>query len=245
MGELKGIVQFTGNFNGLSFYKSRNGKIIVRKTGGFKDKPIKTHANYARTRENASEFGRCARAGKVFRIALRSYLKPMNISYVHNKVLKLFREVLVFDSTSGRGNRGVGVGLQTEEGKALFVGYEFDVDCKVSTLFPVGYEVLLSNGQIVFPNIDSSIVVFPKGATHVVVEFGLVRMDFSGLFATKLVSDMLVIEKGSSVASSMLTVAVPEGDGVLIGLLHVGFKQEVDGISYNLKDAGLRVVACL
>ena len=31
MGELKGIIQFTGNFNGLSFYKGRNGKIIVTK----------------------------------------------------------------------------------------------------------------------------------------------------------------------------------------------------------------------
>lgn len=244
MGELKGIVQFTGNFNGLSFYKGRNGKIIVRKTGGFKDKPIKTHANYARTRENASEFGRCARAGKVFRMALRRYLKPMNISYVHNKVLKLFREVLVFDSTSVRGYREVGLGLQSDQGKELLVGYEFDPNCKVSFLFPLTYDLNLDAGQLIFSNLDSNLASFPKGATHVIVEFGLLRMDFMELVATKLVTDTLVLGKESVITSSMLTVAVPEGDGVLIGLLHVGFRQEVDGIFYNLKDAGLRIVGC-
>ena len=34
MGKLKGIVQFTGHFDGLSFYEVQ-GKIVVRKTGGF------------------------------------------------------------------------------------------------------------------------------------------------------------------------------------------------------------------
>jgi hypothetical protein len=37
---LKGIVQFTGSFNGLSFYEL-NGKIVVRKTGGFDGGKIK------------------------------------------------------------------------------------------------------------------------------------------------------------------------------------------------------------
>jgi len=41
MGILKGIVQFTGSFNGLSFYEL-NGRIVVRKTGGFNGKAIKT-----------------------------------------------------------------------------------------------------------------------------------------------------------------------------------------------------------
>jgi hypothetical protein len=34
MGKLKGIIQFTGQLDGLSFYEM-NGKIVVRKTGGF------------------------------------------------------------------------------------------------------------------------------------------------------------------------------------------------------------------
>ena len=245
MGELKGIIQFTGNFNGLSFYKGRNGKIIVRKTGGFKDKPIKTHPNYVRTRENANEFGMCASAGKVFRLALRNYLKVMKVSYVHNKVLKLFREIMVLDSTSGRGNRKVGIGLETEEGKSLLIGYEFDAACTVSSLLPFDYDVLLATGQVVFGSMDSDLISFPQGATHVVVEFGMFRMNFASLVATRLERDEIVLAKGAVLSSALLNVAVPEGEGLLIGVIRVGFRQEVTGEYYNLKEAGLRIVGCL
>ncbi len=69
MGKLEGIIRFTGSFDGLSFYKSR-GKIVVRRTGGFKGEAIKKQANYVRTRENASQFGYCCKVGKALRMAL-------------------------------------------------------------------------------------------------------------------------------------------------------------------------------
>lgn len=78
MGKLKGIVQFTGSFNGLSFYEL-NGKIVVRKTGGFDGEKIKKNANYARVRENSSEFAHCAKAGKYFRSAIAACLLPLRI----------------------------------------------------------------------------------------------------------------------------------------------------------------------
>ena len=65
MGKLKGIIQLTGKFDGLSFYEM-NGKIVVRKTGGFDGEKIKNNANYARVRENSSEFAHCAKVGKYF-----------------------------------------------------------------------------------------------------------------------------------------------------------------------------------
>ena len=40
MGKLKGIIQLTGKFDGLSFYEM-NGKIVIRKTGGFDGEKIK------------------------------------------------------------------------------------------------------------------------------------------------------------------------------------------------------------
>lgn len=43
MGKLKGIIQLTGKFDGLSFYEM-NGKIVVRKTGGFDGDKIKNNA---------------------------------------------------------------------------------------------------------------------------------------------------------------------------------------------------------
>ena len=70
MGKLKGIIQFTGQLDGLSFYEM-NGKIIVRKTGGFDGEKIKNDTNYVRVRENSSEFAHCAEMGKYFRNSLQ------------------------------------------------------------------------------------------------------------------------------------------------------------------------------
>ena len=77
MGLLRGIIQFTGSFDGLSFYKTRQGPIRVRTTGGFMGEAIRTKPNYERTRENAMEFKHVVATGKLFRLALRSYLQPM------------------------------------------------------------------------------------------------------------------------------------------------------------------------
>lgn len=83
MGKLTGLIQFTGKFDGLSFYEM-NGEIVVRKTGGFDGEKIKTNSNYIRVRENSSEFAQSAKAGKCFRDSIFLYLKKMAIPYVHN-----------------------------------------------------------------------------------------------------------------------------------------------------------------
>ena len=125
MGKLKGIIQFTGKLDGLSFYEV-NGKIVVRKTAGFDGDKIKTDANYARVRENSSEFAHCAEMGKYFRNSLQPYLKQLHIPYVHNRVLGLFQELSRLDLVSARGKRSVINGLQTVEAKRVIERFEFN-----------------------------------------------------------------------------------------------------------------------
>lgn len=96
MGKLKGIIQLTGKFDGLSFYEM-NGKIVIRKTGGFDGEKIKNSSNYARVRENSTEFAHCAKVGKYFRSAFSSCLMPLRIPYVHNHIVSLFQGILKLD----------------------------------------------------------------------------------------------------------------------------------------------------
>lgn len=103
MGTLKGLVRFTGSFDGLSFYEGRQGTIIVRATGGFKGEAIRTKPNYQRTRENAQEFKQVVEAGRFFRMALRPYLVPMCIPYGHNRVVQLFHAIKMHDNSNLRG----------------------------------------------------------------------------------------------------------------------------------------------
>jgi hypothetical protein len=126
MVKLKGIIQFTGHFNGMSFYEV-NGKIVVRKTGGFDGEKIKKVLNYIRVRENSSEFWRCARFGKYFRTSIYSYLKALQLPYIHNQVVSLFHCLSKLDLINELGKRNMLMGLQTPEGRKIIEKFEFNL----------------------------------------------------------------------------------------------------------------------
>ena len=63
MARYKSILQFQGSIDGLVFYEL-NGVSVVRKKSGFNRDDFKTKENYARVRENSSEFGHCSKTGK-------------------------------------------------------------------------------------------------------------------------------------------------------------------------------------
>ena len=159
MGKLKGIIQFTGQLDGLSFYEM-NGKIIVRKTGGFDGEKIKNDTNYVRVRENSSEFAHCAEMGKYFRNSLQPYLKQLHIPYVHNRVLGLFQELSRLDLVSARGKRSVINGLQSVEAKEVIERFEFNKNLSFDAVFPFTYAVDLLEGNLTVPNFSSSLLIF-------------------------------------------------------------------------------------
>lgn len=64
MARYKSILQFQGAIDGLVFYEL-NGVSVVRKKSGFNRDDFKTKENYARVRENSSEFGHCSKTGKM------------------------------------------------------------------------------------------------------------------------------------------------------------------------------------
>ena len=66
MAEQTGIIQFKGTLGNLSGYQ-QDGKSIIRRTGGGSKDQFDNSPNMQRTRENASEFGRAAGAGKTLR----------------------------------------------------------------------------------------------------------------------------------------------------------------------------------
>lgn len=241
MGKLKGIVQFTGHFNGLSFYQM-NGQIVVRKTGGFNGKAIKTQANYVRTRENASQFGHCSAVGKVLRRALVINLQKIRVPYLHNHVVSLLTGIVRCDTVSERGQRKIAMGLDTNEGKALLLGFDFNKTLTLAQVLRMTYDVILAEGRFVIPKFDTKLVVFPVGATHVSLQFLLLRMDFDTLDYKVEVSAPYSVAKGSGLTACELTVNPVTGTGVLLGLVFVEFFQQVNGERYGFEGCVLKVV---
>lgn len=241
MGKLDGIIRFTGSFDGLSFYKLR-GKIVVRRTGGFKGPAIKTQANYARTRENASQFGYCSRVGKALRVALFPFVAQIRTPYLHNHVVSLFQQILKFDGVSLRGAKTLLVGLATDEGRALLRSFEFNKELSFKTVFAVPYTVSLAEGKFVVPVFKMAQVPFPAGATHIGLQFMLLRFDFESLDYRLQRSEVCYLAKADGEASCELVANAVGGSGALLGLVFASFYQETNGEKYAFEGCALSVV---
>lgn len=241
MGKLEGIIRFTGSFDGLSFYKLR-GKIVVRKTGGFKGAAIKTQANYVRTRENASQFGYCSRVGKAFRMALFPFVRKIHTPYLHNHVVTLLGQIVKFDGVSLRGAKTLMQGLATDEGRSLLKGFDFNKEQAMKKIFRVAYLVSLAEGKFVVPNFSMSQVSFPAGATHIGLQFMMLRFDFDLLEHQLQTSKVVYLAKADSEASCELVAPAVAGNGSLLGLVFVSFYQETNGEYYALEACALSVV---
>lgn len=243
MGKLRGILQLTGQLDGLSFYLM-NGKIIVRKTGGFDGKKIKQDANYVRVRENGSEFGHCAAAGRYFRRSLHPYLTTLKIRYVHNRVLCLFQAISRLDLVHERGQRRVFQGLQSVEAKQIIAGFEFDKDCAFRTIFPFTPSIHLDEGRLTIPNFEASQLQKVPGATHIQLRFILIGLDFEHQrpFEQQCSATVTVSLATNSPASDLILQANVPSAPFVFGLLHVAYVQRMHGEDYLLQTGGLKVV---
>ena len=243
MGKLTGLIQFTGKFDGLSFYEM-NGKIVVRKTGGFDGEKIKTSPNYIRVRENSTEFAQSAKAGKYFRDSISLYLKKMRIPYVHNRVLGLFHEISRLDLVSVRGKRSVFNGVQSAGANGIIERFEFDKNLSFDTVFPFKYTVNKVEGKLMVPNFSSALLKKPKGTTHISLQFIMVGLDFELQTSfTQNLSAVLIVALNDHLTTDLeLTCELPQSP-VVFGMLYLEFLQKINETNYSLKSGCLKIAS--
>ena len=124
MAKYKSIIQLQGEIDGLVFYEL-NGVSVVRKKSGFNSEDYRNKENYARVRENSSEFGHCSKSGKMLRNAIHPYYNSCGDRYLYQKFAKLMTDIKDMDAVSERGKRTVYDGLKTKEGKQLLSDFVF------------------------------------------------------------------------------------------------------------------------
>ena len=101
MASQNGILGLQGTVGGLVF--ARNG--TVRQKPGSNKAAFNSAASLARTRENASEFGTAASAGKLIRTALRTLISTASDSRMVSCLTQKTRAIVGMDETNDRGAR--------------------------------------------------------------------------------------------------------------------------------------------
>ena len=204
---------------------------ILRKKSGFTSKGMKKDPKYARSRENASEFGNVSRLCKNIRIAIKEVLPKCNNLEVCNGLTTVMRRVMCCDETAERGKRSLKNGFETAAGRALFTGYDFNPSGVFRAVFKGNSGFDIVSRTLVFDPFEvGEAFVFPEGANCVGLRMGALRFDFGSSECAFVLSDWSMYRLESSIVGTQLGIDdFPDGEGVLFYLLEISFFTEEEG----------------
>ena len=237
MARLKGILKIHGTLDDLTFYKTQDGHLVKTKSSISKQR-IMTDPNFQRTRENGSEFGSAASAGKLLRAAIRALLLTTSDNRITSRVTKVMTIVKNYDATSARGLRNVGVAISQAAAKAELKDFDFNIESPLSSTLFKPFAINATTGVITITGlVPSTDISFPIGATHVTVRGGWVKIDFAGNKAEiQLTNATNMVISNTATSVTLTPTAGPAVVGTGLFLLAVEFFQLVNGVQYTLKN---------
>lgn len=236
MAKQIGILKTKGTLDDLTFAKTKDGYIVKKRTS-LDGSRINSDPNFQRTRENNSEFGKAAKAGKLLRNAIRTQLQKAKDHRVVSRLTKEMMRVIKADTTSSRGQRNV-IDGETE----MLQGFDFNVNGKLSTTLYAPYASAINRATgamtIDIPSfIPADNIAAPVGTTHFKIISAAAEVDFENeIFATDNKSTAtLPWDNAATAAINLANAVTPNSVHPLFLLLGIQFFQEVNGTFYPLK----------
>ena len=245
MGRQKGILKLQGSVGALNFYKGKDGSYLVREKNGVDAKRFATDPNFQRTRENGSEFGRAARAGKLLRTVFRGQIQNAMDSNVVGRLTQQMIAVLQADKVSTRGQRNVIDGEAT-----LLSGFEFNVGGTLTTsllaAFTASIDRVTGNCTINIPSfIPSSLISATGGTTHFKIISTAAAIDFENVafVVDNKETALLPWDKTATTAINLINQVGANSTHPIFLLLGISFFQEVNNVQYPLMNGSFNPLA--
>ena len=237
MARLKGLLKIEGTLDELTFYKSQDGHLVKTK-GGVSANRIASDPNFQRTRENNSEFGSMAQAGKLLRNVVRTLMMTASDNRITARLTQLMSIIKNLDTTSIRGSRSVGVGIADPLALAQLKNFNFNISAILSSILYKPYLVTPATGVIDITGlVPVNDIAFPSGATHLSIRGAFAVIDFANNTSEIEYTNVENLPIDGTVTTVTLTPAgVPAGAGTKLYFLAIEFFQEVNGVQYSMKN---------
>ncbi len=221
---------------------------MVREKTGVSKKRIQNDPAFARTRENGSEFGAGAKAGKFLRDAIRPLLGSASDSSSSNRLTKLMIAILKYDDGSLRGDRHVGAGLVNPIAKSMLKGFNFNVNADLRVILRKPFSLDTSSGEVASLGdlIPLNDIMAPPGATHMLITSAFANVDFVNQQWSIFYSQTETITLNSTpVGFTLLPESEPTGDGSKFYFLKLEFRQQINGGDYSLSNGIYNALAII
>lgn len=189
MAKQKGAIKYVGTLGDIRHFKIKGlDGYYAGLVGGPTGEQIKTAPEFQRTRENMSEFGGCAKAGKAIRTALSPLLKHMADRRLTSRLTAIMKRINLEDGSEARGKRAVLISKVPHH----LVGLDFNRSINFNSIFrtPVSISVEESrtSSTLAVPGFNpTNYLSNPNGATH-----------FRMVHANAIISDFHFFEEDRS-----------------------------------------------
>jgi len=236
MAQQTGILGIQGTVGGLVFAKDGS----VRQKPASNKAAFTSSASMVRVRENASEFGTAASAGKLIRDALRTQIQAASDSRMVSRLAQTMKSIINLDTTSDRGARSVGAG-----NAASLLGFNFNQGAGLgqSLYSPYSFSASGATVTLAIPSLNPGLdIVAPTGATHFEILFGVASVNFVTKTYTSatVASPLGVLPLNGAARSNVSQVATlpaaPTKDELVIGVLGMNYYQQINGKMYPLNN---------
>lgn len=233
-----------GTIGDLSFYKTRDGYFVRRKTC-IPGARVKRDPAFARTRQNAAEFGRAARAGKLLRTAFEPLMEYASDSRVTSRLAGALVKVIRADITHPAGQRTIMARHTT-----LLENFSFNRHGSLHKTFRANYSAAIDRTThsftVYIPPFNASRSVWtPPGATHLRLTSCGVSADFeSGAYESAIARSSEIPLDETTAGPISLSARIP-GDPsrpIFLGL-SVEFLQKAKGKMISLQNRDYNAMA--
>ncbi|MBZ9652552.1 hypothetical protein [Psychroflexus montanilacus] len=236
MAKLKSLLKIEGTLDGMTFYKNQEGEYLVKTKSGVSKSRIQNDPAFIRTRENGQEFGHIAKSGKVFRRAIATLIADVQDRSKTYRLTSQLNEVKRFDTTSGRGERKVSIGIGSPEGKEALKFFDFNKKATLDAVLKSRYELDTVANEITLngftPRLNLGV---PQGATHVELSAAMMNFHFSSGEGEVAMSNVENLEIDNTTANIALNFSsTPTAAGETYYFLKVAYFQEFNGQQYPL-----------
>lgn len=246
MGRQEGLIQLSGRVGNVSFFKTKNGDYLARKSRGIDGDRIKTERRYRRTRENMAEFGRAVVASKLLRKALRTTVLFIADKGVSNRMTSALMRVIKADTVSPRGERNA-----VDGNPVLLEGFQFNQHAEVgkTLLVQITSSIDRATGTMVvdIPEyVPDNVVEVPEGATHFRFRIGGGTVDFATNTYSVVTAESADIPSFTTEvqAPMQLSVTVPSpGTLPLFLVFGIEFQQLANDVLLPLSNGSFNAMA--
>ena len=258
MAKQKGHIKYVGTLGEVRHFKIKgNDGYFAGLKGGPTAEQVKTAPGFIRTRENMSEFGACANAGKSVRVGLSSLMRQMSDSRLAGRLTAIMKKINIEDGSEARGQRAV---LASQQPQYLR-GLDFNRNISFNGVFAAPY-ILTANvdrneTELTVPEFNPlNSINIPAGATHfrlinaisLVSDFvfnsttGAYEPTDPGLNETSQIEYTTYIPVNATTAPITLTAALPGAPSIpttvaVLGSVGIEFYQQV-GTEYFIFKQG-------